>query len=168
MTKETFMLLKTAYQKGTLTKKDFEAALFKAMTAGLLKGGVGKALQGLSKAVPGASEKVLTSFVKGPLTKNMGKDIAKKLYGMDAKFIDIILRDKGDDIAANVIEKVSGKYIEAAVLQTLQGAKGTETEKQLTKQLEQNLRKSKALQDEMRKLMEAEVIKLAEKAQPAK
>lgn len=165
--KETFLLSKTAFKKGTLTKKDFEEALLKAMTAGVMKGAAGKAMEGFSKAIPKVTQRALNGLMDKNILKNGAQDIAK-LYDLDPKFIQIILRDKGDDIGANVIEKVSGKYVEGKVLETLNGSKGTETDKQLAKELENNLRKSKALQDEMRKLMYAEVAKQAKKLEKVK
>ena len=163
--KETFLLSKTAFEKGTLTKKDFEAAMTKAMTAGMLNGAVGKSLSGFSAKVPGATDWALTMMMKGKMTKGMTPEILR-MY--DADTISKVVMKHGDDMTKTVVEKVSGKPVEIAVQNTLNKSKGNESDKVLEKQFQAELRKSAELRKEMDVLMTAEFKKHAKKLEMAK
>jgi hypothetical protein len=165
MAKETFMLSKTAFTKGKLSQKDFEEAMSKAMTAGMLNGAVGKSLSTFSNRIPGATDYALDMMLKSKVGKGMTPDIMR-MY--DADTISKVVAKHGDDIIKTVTEKVSGKPIEIAVQRTLAGASGTENEKALEKQFQSELRKSAELRKEIDVLLSAEFGKYAKKLEKAK
>ncbi len=163
--KEAFMLSKKAIEKGTLTRKDFEEAFMKAATAGMLSGGVGKALAAFDKAVPDVSEKALRLIIDKNVMKNLSGDLERMF---EYKLIEKILKEDGDAIVKKVIGSVSGKYTEAKVLEVMKEAKGNESGKQLSKALEDKLRKDQALRKEVKALVEAEVVARARKLEKAR
>ena len=159
------MLSKKAIEKGTLTRKDFEEAFMKAATAGMLSGGVGKALAEFDKAIPDVSEKTLQLIIDKNVMKNLSGDLERMF---EYKLIEKILKEDGEAIMKKVIGSVSGKYAEAKVLEVMKEAKGNESGKQLSKALEQKLRKDQALRKEVKTLVEAEVIARARKLEKAR
>ena len=159
------MLSKTAITKGMLSQKDFEEAMSKAMTAGMLNGVVGKSLTAFSNKVPGATDYALDMMLKSKMGKGMGPDITR-MYDQDT--ISKVILKHGDDMIKTVAEKVSGKPIEIAVQRTLAGASGTENEKALEKQFQSELRKSAELRKEIDVLLSAEFSKHAKKLEKAK
>lgn len=163
--KEVFMLSKKAIEKGTLTRKDFEEALTKAMTAGMLSGAVGKSLAAFDKAIPDVSEKTLKLIIDKNVVKNLSNDL-EVLMGFE--LIEDILAKQSDDIANKVIGTLSGKWVDAKVAEVMSEAKGTENAKQLEKALEQKLRKDEKLRKEVQKLVEAEIRKRGKKLAKAK
>ncbi|WP_299733165.1 peptidoglycan-binding protein [uncultured Tateyamaria sp.] len=165
MAKETFMLLKTGIEKGKITGKDFQDAFFKAATAGLLKGGIGKALSKFSADRPARTSLVVGKLVYSKYLKG-APDFLRKLYPDEDNLTKVLLKH-GPDIAQNLSEKVSGKITETAVLKTVDMASGTENDKQLGKLYEAELRKSKALHDELDKLIKDEVGKHYKKLEKA-
>ena len=164
--KETFLLFKTRIEKGKVTGADFEQAFLKAATAGLLKGGMGKAIQGFNKASPKSTKLVVGKIVYSKYLKG-SPDVLRKLYPDEANLTKILTKN-GDAIAQNIGEKISGKTIETAVLNTFAKANGSESEKTLTQMFEAEMRKSKSLHKEIDALMAAEVGKRYKKLEKAK
>ncbi|MEQ3711396.1 MAG: peptidoglycan-binding domain-containing protein [Tateyamaria sp.] len=165
MAKETFMLLKTGIEKGKITGKDFQDAFFKAATAGLLKGGFGKAISKFNADRPNRTSLVVGKLVYSKYLKG-APDMLRKLYPDEANLTKILVKH-GPDIAQNMSEKISGKVTETAVLAAVDKASGTENEKQLANLYESELRKSKALHDELDKLIKDEVGKHYKKLEKA-
>ena len=157
MAKETFMLLKVQIEKGQVSGKDFQDAFFKAATAGLLKGGIGKSFEKFAAARPEATKTVVGKVVYSKYLKGT-PDFLRKLYP-DEEILNKTLIKHGPEMAANITEKLSGKVAETAALKAVDAASGTENDKQLTRLYEAELRKSKALHDELDKLMKSEVAK---------
>ncbi|MEM6374207.1 MAG: hypothetical protein AAF727_15735, partial [Pseudomonadota bacterium] len=166
MAKETFMLLKTAIEKGKVTGKDFQDAFFKAATAGLLKGGFGSAISKFNADRPNRTSLVVGKMVYSRYLKG-APDMLRKLYPDEANLTQVLVKH-GPDIAQNISEKISGKITETAVLAAVDKAKGTENDKQLGNLYDSELRKSKALQDELDKLMKYEVGQYYKKLEKAK
>lgn len=165
LAKETFLLSKTAFEKGTLTQKDFTDAMLKAGTAGLLKGGLGSAISGISKRSPLVLEATLARIIKASYGKVPPTDLLK-LY--DERTLTMLVLRNGDTMALNAAEKLSGKFLEGLVLNVFNGTKGTENAKQLEKMLEAEIRKSAALQKELKIIVEAQLRKDAEKQSKGK
>jgi hypothetical protein len=165
LAKETFLLSKTAFEKGTLTQKDFTDAMLKAGTAGLLKGGLGSAIDGFSKRCPSVLEQTMARIIKASYGKKPPADLLK-LY--DERTLTTLVVRNGDTMALNAAEKLSGKYLEGLVLNVFNGTKGTENAKQLEKMLEAEIRKSAALQKELQTIVEAQLRKDAEKQSKGK
>ncbi|MEO9574166.1 MAG: peptidoglycan-binding domain-containing protein [Tateyamaria sp.] len=165
MAKETFMLLKTGIEKGKVTGKDFQDAFFKAATAGLLNGTFGKAISKFNADRPNRTAQVVGKLVHSKYLKG-SPDMLRKLYPDEAN-LTMVLVKHGPDIAKNISEKVSGKITETAILAAVDKASGTENEKQLGNLYDAELRKSKALHDELDKLMKSEVGKYYKKLEKA-
>jgi hypothetical protein len=166
MAKETFMLLKTKIEKGQVSGKDFQDAFFKAATAGLLKGGIGKAISKFNSDRPHRTSLVVGKLVYSKYLKG-SSDVLRKLYPNEANLTRILAKH-GDEIAQNIAGKISGKTSEMAVLKMVNTATGTESEKNLGKMYEIELRKSKDFHDEVDKLMQSEVGKYYKKLEKAK
>ena len=164
--KEVIGLFKPLIEKGRAPNmKEIKEAVAKVLTAGILDHAAGKALKGFTSKFPSAS----ADFVKktlGPKTmESMRKDLVK-IYDVDT--FDTFARENSGEMFETITKSLSGKWLDAAAVEAVNGSDGSQNAKQMQKLANDALRKDADLRKKMERMIKAEFANRAKKMEKAK
>lgn len=161
--KETIGLFKPIIEKGQApSRKDFEVAFIKTLTAGLLKTAPVKSLAAFANKMPTKVQETLQNKLVPAITDNVLNKLRKKLG--DAA-VDRIPDAVKNQIVKDITVAVKGKAAELYALSAANRSNGDTSESQLHKLGEAGLRQNQDLRKKIEDMIEANVKKQLKQAQ---